>query len=276
MTDFLNSFDKGTYDMVFSIGAACSCSSALRASGLQLRSLPFDWVYGVSLEERAQMFCNSFCDWLPEKAMSCIGEQLIESIPKMVYENTVTGMVFNHDFPLNESFEKSYPVVKARYERRISRLFDMIRKSRRVLVVHLATPNATNDYSDEYLIRARNYIGDCFPGVTVHLLHLFNDNNVSLDNAVVKSPAPGILTARFCYNAFNSERPHAADIKLLCKFFRRVQVSNKHLTFFDLMNKWSARHRILNHIVRFRLSSNGKQILEIFRIKICSFKVKAN
>lgn len=222
------------------------------------------------------MFGNSFRDWLPENAMECIGEQKIEDVPKMVYKNTITGVVFNHDFPLNETFEQSYPIVKAKYERRISRLLNMIRRSRRVLAVHISTPNTAENYSDEYLINVRNYIGECFPGVTIHLLHLHNNNGISSEDAKVKSPAPGVFTSSFCYNAFCHEVPYKVNMKALRKIFSSVRMSGKHISLLESLNRWSAVHPFLNHILRFRISSKGKQVIEIFRIRVCSFNIKNN
>lgn len=268
-----HSLYREKYDLVFSIGAACSCSSLLRNCCLQFRSFPFDWLYGATLEERARMFVNEFRDWLPINAMECIGEQKIEDIPKLVYKNSITGIVFNHDFPLNQSFEQSYPVVKARYNRRISRLLEMIRSSKRVLIVHLSTPDATQDYTDEYLINVQKIISDCFPKVSIHLLHFYNIDNKAPEKNKIESPAQGIFTARFCYNAFNTKFPYHVNEQPLRKILLGIQMSSKQLTLWDSLNRWSSRHPFLNHFLRFKVKSSNKQIVEIFRIRICSFQL---
>jgi len=40
------------YDLAFSLGQACACSTTLRAARLQFASFPFDWLSNASLEER--------------------------------------------------------------------------------------------------------------------------------------------------------------------------------------------------------------------------------
>lgn len=43
-------FKKEKYDLILSIGEACSCTQALRKSNLQIFSYPFDWLFGASFE----------------------------------------------------------------------------------------------------------------------------------------------------------------------------------------------------------------------------------
>lgn len=273
--NFINSsLFKEKYDFIFSIGEACSCSIVLRNSGLQCRSMPFDWVAWPNLIERSKMFQNNFCDWLPKDALQHIGEQLIEKVPKNVYKNTKTGTIFNHDFPLNQSLDESYPTVKDKYNRRIARLYKMIRSSKTVLAVNLAIPQSTLNYTTEQLIQVKNTLSECFPDVNIHLLHVSNDNDIPLRHAEVTSPAPGVFKTSFCYKAFNKENSYAVNNKILNRFFVHIKLSNKHLSWMDRLNKWSAQHPFLNHIVRWRVRLDNMQTFEIFRMRVYSRKVK--
>ena len=51
---------KKKYDLIFSMGAACSCSSALRSAELQVASYPFDWLFGSDFCNRANIVVNDF------------------------------------------------------------------------------------------------------------------------------------------------------------------------------------------------------------------------
>lgn len=274
MTSSSNPLFQEKYDFIFSIGEACSCSSTLRNAGLQHRSMPFDWVARPSLVERAKLFHDNFQNWLPKEAMECVGKQLIEKKPKLIYRNTITGTVFNHDFPLDVPFEEAYPIVKARHDRRIARLYETIRSSRSVLMVNLAPPNETKDQSNEDLVAAQKIVSDYFPGVKIHLLHVFNKDDIALEDAEVGTPAPGVFTLKFCYNAFNPEVPHLVNDDILYRLFHKIRLSSRHLTFIDSLNKWSAQHPILNFFFRSRITRNGMQTIEVLRIRICRIKAK--
>lgn len=272
---FLNSpLFKEKYDFIFSIGEACSCSIALRNNGLQCRSMPFDWVAWPNLMVRSRMFQNNFCDWLPKDSLQHIGELLVEKVPKNVYRNTKTGTIFNHDFPLHQPLDEAYPAVKEKYDRRIARLYKMIRSSKSVLAVNLATPSSNLNYTNEQLLQVKNTLSECFPGVNIHLLHVFNDNELPISQAKVTSPAPGIYKTSFCYNDFNEELPNAVNNKILNQFFIHIKLSNKHLSWMDRLNKWSSQHPFLNHIVRWRIDLDNRQAFEIFRVRVYSRKVK--
>ena len=48
------------YDLIFSLGSACSCTETLRANKLQYYSYPFDWLYGNNFKGRIDIFLNDF------------------------------------------------------------------------------------------------------------------------------------------------------------------------------------------------------------------------
>ena len=61
------------YDFIFGIGRACACSQSLRKAGLQLLSLPWDWLAttptpdGPDLDMRLKIMESGFADWLREE-----------------------------------------------------------------------------------------------------------------------------------------------------------------------------------------------------------------
>ena len=56
----------GRYDLIFSVGDACSCSQCLRAADLQFASFPWDWIAFPELPDRAELMCNGYADWLEQ------------------------------------------------------------------------------------------------------------------------------------------------------------------------------------------------------------------
>ena len=46
------------YDLIFSIGEACSCTEMLRKCRLQFYSYPFDWLFGSTFLNRIKMLCD--------------------------------------------------------------------------------------------------------------------------------------------------------------------------------------------------------------------------
>ena len=48
------------YDLIFSIGEACSCTSALRLAKLQFKSYPLDWLFGSDFIGRCKILASQF------------------------------------------------------------------------------------------------------------------------------------------------------------------------------------------------------------------------
>ncbi|GKX43744.1 hypothetical protein SOASR015_27780 [Pectobacterium carotovorum subsp. carotovorum] len=61
------------------------------------------------------------------------------------YHNKRTNFYFYHDFPSNENFDSSFPVVKQKYERRIKRFYESIKNNDRILLVWFSHYHHTSD-----------------------------------------------------------------------------------------------------------------------------------
>lgn len=277
MKDNSKSLSSAKYDFVFPIGAACSCTSALRYAKLQFRSLPFDWLWGSTLVKRSRLFESGFADWLTEAAMECVGEQLIESIPKLVYKNNLTEIVFNRDFPLGQEFQQSYPVIKEKYNRRISRLLECIKSSQRVLAVYIDTPDTLPTLPLDELVTARNTMAAAYPGTEIHILYLHNDNNIEPYQACVKSPAEGIFTSEFCYSAHNKEHPHVANVVSLFSLLRKIKLSRKNISIPEYIEHINARKKWIHHVLcSKRNKSKTHRVIKVLGIPVYSAKITVN
>ena len=143
---------KKKFDLFVSIGAACSCSNALRVSNLQFRSYPFDWISGADFNKRIQLLTNDFEDWLNINSMEYIAERE-HPVPSKIYKNTKTGIIFSHDFPKDKEINESFNDVKVKYDRRIKRLIKQIETSKKVLFVYTMTADSDEIINDSELKR---------------------------------------------------------------------------------------------------------------------------
>ena len=120
-----------TYDFVVSLGYDCHCATMLRKCGLRSCSSPLDWLTAAPLETRLKLVETRFAGFLEKGNM-----RKLEKEPNAPgkgndhYEDTATGLRFFHDFRETLPFDESYLQVKAKYDRRIARLYDNVEKSR--------------------------------------------------------------------------------------------------------------------------------------------------
>lgn len=184
------------YDLVFGLGAACSCTEILRKAGLQFLSFPFDWLYGGTFLERARLLVAGGEGWLDQAVLS--KQPSPEWHDKDIYLNTRTGIAFNHDFPRGESLDRSFPVVARRYARRFERLFQLIEKSKRALVVYISTPGAS-PMSDDELREGLKIVQDRFPKTVFDFLYFRLEKGVLPAERIVTELGEHIKVVAFDY-----------------------------------------------------------------------------
>jgi hypothetical protein len=161
---------KNVFDLVFSLGSACSCSSVLRSSSLQFASFPLDWVSGSTLRKRVELLTNNFAQWLEEEDLKLV--ENLNTFGHDTYTNTRTGLCHPHDFDKGIPLCESLPAVKAKYSRRIDRLVNLISSSKHVLTVWVSDPRDGCRPSDEDIIWSLNALGKQFPNQEFRMLVL--------------------------------------------------------------------------------------------------------
>lgn len=159
---------KERFDFVCSIGSSCLCASSLRDSGLRLSSGPFDWLLGPSLLERAKLIATDFSGWMEPGDFEFAGNPY--NAIKENYRNLKTGYKFSHDFRAGADFAAEFPEVKGKYDRRVARLYERVRASKRVLFVWVENPVNDDRPPDGEISAARKVLMDKFPGVEIELL----------------------------------------------------------------------------------------------------------
>lgn len=167
------------YDLIFSIGEACSCTSALRGAKLQFASYPFDWLWGADFICRCKIMASRFSRFIDKKDLEDTYQTNLDKDNLCeIYHNKYNDLTFNHDFAAGRPLDETYPAVSEKYARRISRLLESIDKSQRILLVCIETPVKNHDIVDNKdLIRGRNMIAKAFPNTIVDLLYFSHSNN---------------------------------------------------------------------------------------------------
>lgn len=172
---------KKKYDLIFSIGAACSCTRSLRFSHLQNCSYPFDWLFGSDFQGRIDILISEFKRYIEKddlEDLNCTNND--EKNLCEVYYNKYNDITFNHDFPFDVPFEDGYKNVKEKYNRRINRLLSNINKAKNILLVYIETPDCKNKLSDDnVLFEASKKLKDKYPDKNFDILYFSQDFNLN-------------------------------------------------------------------------------------------------
>ena len=168
------------YDLIFAIGRACGCSETLRKAGLQHLSFPGDWTAPMSpgqdhdLRLRADTLCGDLSGFFRPEDFHLRNTN--RSVTGMaIYENLRTHYLFNHDFPFGGDFASDLPKIAEKYRRRKNRLFELIGRSRRVLVVSMDVPGDRYVNTPDDCRYARKRLGERFPSVKFDCLLVSHD-----------------------------------------------------------------------------------------------------
>lgn len=203
------------YDLIFSMGAACSCSSALRSAELQVASYPFDWLFGSDFCDRADIVVSEFKRFLDKSDLEYAFSE--RSIKCDAYHNKYNDLTFNHDFEKDKDLSETYPAVYEKYNRRINRLLSNITNAESILIVYIETPDCSVFTKDEDIKSAFNKIKQHWSDKQIDLIYLSQDKDAKQFNC--KQISDNIL--RFYGNYKHPDITavsYAVDTKLLKKF----------------------------------------------------------
>ena len=219
-------FDK-KFDLVFSLGEACSCTQILRKCRLQFYSYPFDWLYGCPLLTRAKILVDNYKDFLSFEDLEDLN--MTNHDKKNLCENFLNkknGIVFNHDFKYEKSLEETYPDVKKKYDRRAQRQISQIEKSKSVLAVYIQTPNNKNILDDNSLLEVQDLLQKRFDKQKVFLLYVY----CNLDNENIEI----IKVSDYLYK---EALPYVVNEKKLQKLFCKIKISHKFMNFRNFISR---------------------------------------
>lgn len=223
------------YDLIFGLGAACSCTQMLRKKGLQFSSYPFDWLFGSSFNKRIDMLTSDFVDFIRQEDLEYTGANNGQSKHLCdIYYNKANDITFNHDFPANIPLNQSFSQVREKYMRRSRRLISQISSSRRILAVWLETPNCSDKLTDaSVLLTGWQKLRSRFPNTEIDLLYISNSQTTSEEK-----PYPHICIIRTDYTRYGAE-PHVVNTRPLVKILSAYKLNcplfnpSLQLPFFD-------------------------------------------
>lgn len=170
------------FDLIVSLGEDCACTSYLRRYHLQDFSYPFDWLTKASFETRIELLTNNFTSFLELSNLRKIDKKgNIVDKNCDYYEDIKSNFYFYHDFPNGQNISVSYPIVKAKYERRINRLYSEIDRASNILLVWWSRESK---HSEQNFISAYDNIKKHFTSKNIFLLAIEygKDKKVLLGN----------------------------------------------------------------------------------------------
>ena len=199
-----------TYDFIFGLGRACACSQTLRKAGLQHLSLPWDWIAvdfdhdAPDLLDRVDTICNDFKDWFNREDFVYISPNAGPG--KDQYKNSRSGVIFLHDFPKGVPLDESFPSIKEKYERRISRFVQLIRSAQRpILIVCMDSPMASPTPLDDCR-KARERLAAHFPGAKFEFQKITLEPGRKVSDRIDETVEDGLYHIAFDYKDYRPGR----------------------------------------------------------------------
>lgn len=228
-----------SYDFIFSLGAACSCSQSLRLANLQFASFPCDWLWGGSPTARARALIDGFGSLLDETRL--VRHGIPWKLEHEPWRDVETGIVFKHDFDWNTPLAETLPAVREKYARRLRRLDELIGASKSVLVVWINPPNCAEARPSEFAEVAR-LLSAKWPSVGFELLVMRSERGRPFAERTDET-ADGVRTVSWDYDdgreAFIDNQKMAAF--LACEYAMKDYRSDAERA------AWPARQKALKY-----------------------------
>jgi hypothetical protein len=162
--------------ILVSLGENCNVAMALAENGLRKQALPFDWNITPFLS-LYHVFSNDFSDFLQV-------EDLVLRQDLLTVVNQNHKIEFVHDFPLcgekqkkqedeipvpgeiDPDFLKEFSEVQEKYQRRIARLYDVLRGDEEVILIR----HNHRHIAKEEVIKFYQFLQEKFPSLNFTLV----------------------------------------------------------------------------------------------------------
>ena len=154
---------KTDYKHYISLGSFCSVALELERIGLRETSAPFDWLI-TDFEGVIRAIDSHFSEWLEYKNL------LQNEKFHCQYKDTYYKCMFFHDFNKYDPLESQIDSVRAKYQRRIDRFYDMI-KEPTLFIRYLNDKKLENGKLEELL-----YIEEKYDYI-IEVIKSFNPDN---------------------------------------------------------------------------------------------------
>lgn len=147
--------DKKSFDLIFSIGGSCASASQLKNRGFRFTSLPFDWLTTFNpndtLTGLIKCFKDDFTNFLKQKNLVELteDEKGDDNRGHIQCKDLVTQYHIIHCFKKHFNDKKEYARVKAIFDRRIKKLYNLLDKSNSVCILFDVNKNVNMDLVKE-------------------------------------------------------------------------------------------------------------------------------
>ncbi len=209
-----------SFDIIFSLGDACSCTETLRLANLQNYTYPFDWLLDGDFSLRANILLNDFDTWFEKKDL-----KLVDSYKKNhVYTNQKTNITYIHDFYNDLSFDEAYSQVSNKYKRREERLLTSLKHAKTALLVYVNSPNKEMINNND-LKNISKKLQVKYENTIINILYFYNVANISPDKAIIKKIDGNITKIIFDYNAYSENFAWEINRDLLLPFLSTYKLN---------------------------------------------------
>jgi hypothetical protein len=137
-----------TYDQAVSLGFSCQVVWQLETNGKRSLAYPFDWVHTHSVS-LLSFLANKGAGFLELKNISIQGKYAGDTAHMKVVD-IINGIISYHDIISSPLFG-NYKAVKAKYDRRIKRFFELLNSNKKVLFVRQGDTKAEIEHLDYFL-----------------------------------------------------------------------------------------------------------------------------
>lgn len=170
------------YDFVCGVGSDCGCAGHLVRNHLRQASYPLDWigVWELGPEGTARLIADEFAGFLRLENLRKCPYQPTDDYRDRDHEfylDVAQRVVFGHDFPVGRPPAEAYPAVKAKYDRRVRRFYETVRRSRAVLFVRWSWRENPTEAS---VVRMAEILRGKFPGRRIDVLMMRNADRPEL------------------------------------------------------------------------------------------------
>lgn len=126
---------KVPYSAIFSLGNNCIPAIQLRRHGLRRFAGPLDWMGSPFMPQVTRLLQNRFIGFLDYSKL-----RVVDQVSSELYnvQDQEYDLFMNHDFYVNTGFPPyhfSYPAVKTKYDRRVSRFLQTLQQPGRYLFI---------------------------------------------------------------------------------------------------------------------------------------------
>jgi len=255
-----NKMPQGEYDYFFSLGEGCPTAMILKSRGLRSFSGPFDWIGGLSFEERLDFLLSDTQLVLDTDEWEYQGARF-EPEARDIYVNKRLNMLYPHDFPYNTPLKISAPIIKDRYTRRLKRVRDILKQNKTILFAYMAVEKS-KDFDLERMAKNCARFNDNIKA-KAHMIYIQNNSEIPVGEFKIVC-ANEFLTYVECPYVQNGEKVNMELVeKLFMGYHCTTEANNK---------KWMARQKLKKKIKSLFINKRVKG--DDFYYRILGFKYR--